>query len=411
MTPSETCECKDCGMVQELPPLEGGSVAHCTQCDAVLRRASYQAESFPLLCASLALTLFLAALTLPFMKVRAPGREAHATVFSGAYWLGQWGLWPLGLVVLLTLVVMPGLRLAGLVAVLAGARFQTTPRWLGKVFRWTHTCSEWAMIEVFLVGAAVAYTRLNQLAKADIESSIYLLGGVMLCTIAADSTLDREAIWDLTESQRSDDAVGQHAHILCHGCGRLERAPEGDRCARCDAVLHLRRPESLVRTWALVIAAFLLYIPANALPVMTIKKLGNGGPHTILSGVAELFHAGLIPLGILIFVASFVVPMMKLVGLLTMLVAVHFKSARWLRTRARLYRIIEFIGRWSMLDIFVLSTLVGLVHMGFLASVTPGWGAAAFGGVVVLTMFATLSFDPRLMWDVTKTDVLRRSAL
>ena len=403
MTPSETRECLDCGLTQELPALEGGSVAHCGRCGALLRRASRQAESFPLFCASLALTLFLAALTLPFMGVRAPGREAYASLFSGAIWLGEWGLWPLAIVVLLTLVLMPGLRLTGLVAVLVGARLDPVPRWLGRVYRYPHEVSEWAMIEVFIVGSFIAYTRLNQLARVSLEPALYLLGGVMLCTVAADSTLDKETIWDLTESGRSDDH-GTHPHILCHGCGRLERAPEGDHCWRCGAVLHLRRPGSLRRTWSLLIAAVLLYIPANVLPVMTIQKVGRGGPHNILSGVSELFAVGLIPLGILVFAASFVVPMFKLLGLATMLVAIRFRSTRWLRLRTRLYRAIELVGRWSMVDVFVLATLVGLVHMGFYASVIPGWGSVAFGGVVVLTMLATISFDPRLMWDVMETN-------
>ena len=399
MTPDEKRECRDCGLLQDVPPLAGDSVAHCERCDAILRRATKQTEAFPLICASVALSLFLSALTIPFLSIKAPGREAHATVFAGPEWLNQQGMWMLSIVVLGILVVAPGLKLAGLVAVLAGARFKRPPRWLGPIFRYVKKISPWAMVEVFLLGMFIAYTRLDKLAEVFLEPATYLFGGVLLCTIAAESTMDEETIWDLTEDGRSDDEQGNHPHIMCNGCGRLERSPEGERCWRCDAVLHVRPPHSAGHTAALTLAASLLYIPANLLPVMTIKRLGHGEPSTILGGVIELAKANLLPLALLVFTASFIVPMMKIISLTTMLIATHYRSEWQLRRRTKLYRIVDAIGRWSMIDLFVLNTLVGLVHMGFLASVTPNWGSPPFCGVVILTMLAAESFDPRLMWD------------
>jgi paraquat-inducible protein A len=163
--------------------------------------------------------------------------------------------------------------------------------------------------------------------------------------------------------------------------------------------LHLRKPDSLNRTWALVIAAMVMYIPANVLPVMTITSLGKGEPDTILSGVELMIEAGMWPLALLVFFASITVPVLKLVVLLYLLVSVQIKSQWRPRDRTVLYRITEAVGRWSMIDVFLVSILVALVQFGAVASIAPGLGATCFSAVVIITMFAAMSFDPRLIWD------------
>ncbi|MCB1764949.1 MAG: paraquat-inducible protein A [Candidatus Competibacteraceae bacterium] len=171
------------------------------------------------------------------------------------------------------------------------------------------------------------------------------------------------------------------------------------RCPRCGATLHARKPNSLARTWALVIAAFIFYIPANVLPIMTVTSLGKTQSDTIMSGVAYLLLHGMWPLALLIFFASVVVPLLKLVILVYLLISVQLRS-RWRpRDRTRLYRITEAVGRWSMVDIYVVTILVALVHLGNLATIRAEVGAVFFGAVVVITIFAALTFDPRLIWD------------
>ena len=155
----------------------------------------------------------------------------------------------------------------------------------------------------------------------------------------------------------------------------------------------------MARAWALTLAAFILYIPANTLPIMTVVSMGHGEPDTILSGVRVLIAGGLWPLALLVFFASIVVPVLKLVALTYLLVSVRRKS-RWRpRDRTVLYRITEAVGRWSMIDVFMISILVALVKLGAIATIEPGAGALAFAAVVVVTMFAAMSFDPRLIWD------------
>ncbi|GGH94778.1 paraquat-inducible protein A [Pseudomonas fluvialis] len=193
--------------------------------------------------------------------------------------------------------------------------------------------------------------------------------------------------------------------IICGECHRLHRRSAAHlHCQRCGARLHARRPHSIARTWALLLAAAILYIPANLLPIMSVNFLGNGAPATIMGGVIELIHAGMLPIASVVFIASILVPSFKLCGLVLLLYSVQRYQRLSPRQRILMYRFIEWIGRWSMLDIFVIAILVALVRFGNLASIEAGPGAAAFALVVVLTMLAATSFDPRLIWDNTDTD-------
>lgn len=191
----------------------------------------------------------------------------------------------------------------------------------------------------------------------------------------------------------------------CHTCGKLNRLPPGHAhasCVRCGSGLHSRKVNSLQRTWALLITAAILYLPANIYPVMQVTYFGRTETDTIMSGVIAFLQHGDWPLALLIFFASVTVPMLKLMGLAYLLISVQRRSRSGLRDRTRLYRIIESVGRWSMIDIFMVSVVVALVQLGNLATIQAGIGATAFAGVVVVTMFASMSFDPRLMWDASE---------
>ena len=190
--------------------------------------------------------------------------------------------------------------------------------------------------------------------------------------------------------------------LLCGVCDLLNRKSAGDVrccCARCGATLHGRTPNSLPRTWAFLAAAAVLYVPANLLPVMHTGTLFNQQTDTIMSGVVHLWVTGSWGLSIIVFIASIVVPLAKLLSLSHLAWAAQRRSTLGVQKRANLYRATHYIGRWSMVDIYVGATLVALVHLGPFANIEPGPGAIAFGAVVVLTMLATMSFDPRLTWD------------
>jgi paraquat-inducible protein A len=189
--------------------------------------------------------------------------------------------------------------------------------------------------------------------------------------------------------------------ISCHLCGLVVRAKAGHglHCPRCGSVLHFRKPNSIGRTWALLITAIIMYVPANALPVMHTTSLGNTQGDTILSGIVYFLKHGDWPLALIIFVASVMVPLLKMIALGYLLFSVQRHSLIRHRQRTLLYRITELVGRWSMVDVFVVALMVALVHLGNLAEINPGFGALAFSAVVILTMIAAMSFDPRLIWD------------
>ena len=192
--------------------------------------------------------------------------------------------------------------------------------------------------------------------------------------------------------------------VSCHICHLVCRAPLfrsrlGSTCPRCGAVLHQRKPNSISRTWALVMAAFIFYIPANVLPITLTTSLGKTQSDTIMSGVIYFITTGSWPIALVIFIASIVVPLAKLLILTFLLISLQRKSQWRPHDRTRLYRITEAIGRWSMLDIYVVTILVALVKLGALASIEAGPAAVFFAAVVVITIFAAMSFDPRLIWD------------
>lgn len=189
----------------------------------------------------------------------------------------------------------------------------------------------------------------------------------------------------------------------CPDCGWLSPL-DSEACPRCDAGLESRKPDSLRRTLALVVAAALLYIPANMLPVMRVVSLGQEQSDTILGGIHFFLRTGSWPLALLIFMASVVVPLLKL-AILSFLIFSIRRRSRWNpHFRARLYRLTVRIGRWSMVDIFVVTLMVALVEMGSLATIEPGPGALVFALVVVTTMLASHSFDPRLIWDALESE-------
>jgi paraquat-inducible protein A len=202
-----------------------------------------------------------------------------------------------------------------------------------------------------------------------------------------------------TGTMRSAASLGL---LSCHACGLLCRAPgyPGElRCPRCHADVHLRKPGSLSRTWALLIAAYILYIPANLFPILYTSSVFESQGNTIMSGVVLFWNSGSYFIAALIFIASIVVPLTKLFALTLLLISVQRRSSKRPHQRTRLYRLVEFIGRWSMLDVYVVALSVALVQIEALASMRAGIGAAAFGAVVVLTMLASKTFDPRLIWD------------
>ena len=397
-------ECPGCGLFQTVPALVPGMSAQCARCPTILRRTSSHRIDHIIALTVAAFVLLVVMCTTTLMSVETAGISRTANLFSGPWELVRRNMGPLALVIVFVTVLAPLGRLVGMLYVLIRLHETRPPRHLRRVFALAERLRPWSMIEVFVFGVFVAYVKLGDLVTIGLMAGVYALLALTFVLVWMDSALDREAVWE--RLYHGDLAGGLHDPtdaVGCETCG-LVSVPEPDdpRCPRCESVLHERKPNSVARTWALIIAAAIFYIPANYYPVLSVVQLGAGQPSTILGGVEELVTAGQYPLALLVFFASIAVPVLKLVGLSVMLVTIQTGRAGWLRDRVRLYHIVRFIGRWSMIDIFMESLLGALVQFGNVVTIEPGIGAVAFCAVVILTIFAAETFDPRLMWDVSQ---------
>jgi len=185
----------------------------------------------------------------------------------------------------------------------------------------------------------------------------------------------------------------------CPTCGLLGSPVTEHACRRCGTLLHFRKPNSIQRSWALLIAAYALYLPANLLPIMETRSIFGAQQDTIMSGVVYLWGSGSWVLALVVFIASVAVPLLKILSLTVLLLGVQRRSSQHPLQRMKMYRFLELIGRWSMLDVYVVTILVALVQVQSLALIRPGTGVIAFAAVVVLSMLATRAFEPRLIWD------------
>jgi paraquat-inducible protein A len=373
-------------------------VAECLRCGLVLASPAEGRLQAPLALAVAALILLQPALVAPLMRVFSYGALHESWMTSGPQALWAEGFPVLGVLVGACAVVAPGIFLVLLIWVLVNLRLGYT-QGLGRAFRWVCRLRPWMMVEVYVVGCFVAYSRVKVLTAVEVGLGGWCLFGATLALLLALTQLDERTIWESLPSAGPGGQGGRQS-IGCIDCDLLvEETEEGRACPRCGAVLHLRKPDALRRTAAFLAAGYLLYVPANVLPVLRIVYLGGEEINTIGSGVVELARNELWPLAIIVLLASIIIPLVKLAGLTWMLLAVRVRSARLLVARTRLYRRIELIGRWSNIDVFMASVLVSLLQLGTLTQIHAGLGLVAFAAVVILTMLATLTFDSRLMWD------------
>jgi paraquat-inducible protein A len=406
----ELVACPDCGLAQCLARPQRRAVAICARCHAALDTSGSPDLKIPL---ALAITgLFLAAIAnlTPLMTVRLAGIVQPSLLITGPIALGEDGLGPLGVLVAALSILIPLIWLASVVYVLLSLALGRPPAALASGFKLAERLRPLAMVDVYLLGGFVAFTRLRSLAVVEIGPGGWALAALALLMIAVDALMDRRRIWDLIGPPHRPTAQGDGSGwAMCSVCGLLvgNQAIDGStvapRCPRCAATVHARKPNSIARTWALVLAGVILYIPANLLPVLTVIRFGRDQPSTILGGIRELFASDMWPLALVVLLASVVVPLFKLGGLSWLLISVRRRSERNLVRRTRLYRTIDAIGRWANIDIFAISTLVALVRFGSITSIEPGLGAAIFAAVVVVTMLAAGAFDPRLMWDAAES--------
>ena len=419
MKKAKLIACHECDFLQWETPLVENGVAQCQRCNATLYRCLPATYDRALALTLAAAVLFVVANCFPIVGLWVNGVLVETTLFGAAYSLYLDGMWPIAGLVFVTTLLMPALNIASVIYVLIPLHIGGLPQRSEIVLRVLRHVAPWGMIEVLMLGMLVALVKLQHIASVVPGVAIWAFGAVMVLLAAAAVTFNPRDIWarlDAVQGRGMPPALASHATqvtaaraglFVCHDCGLLSKPlvhGHAGTCPRCSAALHLRKPNSLLRTWAFLFAAMILYIPAILLPVMVTSTLFGAQSDTILSGVVYLWTSGSWPLAAIVFVASVVVPMLKILSLVYLAWSTQLRSPLIPHTRTRIYRVVERVGRWSMLDIYVITILVAFVQFGTVASVDAGPGAIAFGAVVVLTMFAALSFDPRLIWDAVEPE-------
>ena len=436
--------------MQRLPAVRRPHIAECRRCARLLAGPAAGRVDAPLALALAALMLLIPATAAPLLSVISHGAARVCWLSTGIAGLWREGFAPLAVIVGAFCLAFPYVYLAALIAVLAALRLGARAL-LGAAFRWIMRLRPWMMLEIFLVGCFVAYSRLRLVVGVHVLAGGWCLMGATGALLLTLTQLDERTVWEALPVRRARDrrplhsdwhadlyasrSVGLRAGsgagwvveqdaarqgdrhraghpgkpddldraIACTTCELLvSGAQAGDTCPRCGAALHHRKPYAFSITAALVAAGFMLYIPANALPVLTLVSFGNEQSNTIITGVLELIRNRLWPLALIVFLASIVVPLLKLCGLTWMLLATLQGSPRLLIARTRFFRLIDTVGSWSNIDVFVAAVLVGLLQFGALAQARAGGGLTAFAAVVILTMIATRTFDTRLMWDASQ---------
>lgn len=408
--------CHACAAIHEVLPVAHGKVADCRACGSPLYRGKGDRLEVPLALNLAALLLLIVAHAFPIITFKLEGQEQVATLLTGPLMLYERGYWPLAILVFLACSAIPGLRTVMGIAVLGPLAAGHRPAYGPRLLRWIEVLAPWAMMEVYILGLIVGYVKLSDLATLAPGLSLFAFMCLIIVLMLVETRLDPRVVWERFAPQARAGLLqmAPRGVLACHDCGQVVAVPaepEYASCPRCAAHLHRRKPGAVARAWALALTAIILYIPANLLPVMTVVFFGHGEADTIMSGVIALIQGGMIPVAALIFFASITVPVLKLLGLIYLLISVQRGSVRNARQRTLAYRIIEGVGRWSMVDIFMISILVALVNLGAIATIVPGDGALAFAAVVVLTMIAAGTFDSRLIWDARQARGLRDAAV
>lgn len=399
----EIIACHECDHLHYYELIPAGAKANCSYCGNLLYRHVPDSLNRSLALYITALILFIIANTFPFLSLELGGRVVENILSSGGWAMYKMGMGELGVLIFLTSVLFPLIVIVGMIYLLVPARFGKVAPRMGQVYRLVNALLPWSLIGVFMLGVLIGIVKLQDLANVIFGPAVVALSLLLIVYTAARASFNPHDLWALTEQKTPDlnnDEAKNKTILNCHTCGFLSiEKEEHQYCLRCNTPLHHRIKDSVQTTWALLFTAVILLIPANLYPVMTVIRFGQGEPNTILSGVVHLIEGGMWGLALIVFVASIVVPFMKLITLAYLLISVQKKSLWRPRDRTLLYRITEVVGAWSMVDIFLVGLLSALVSLDALSTIRPGIGAIFFAGAVVVTMFAAQSFDSRLIWD------------
>ncbi|MFL7011954.1 paraquat-inducible protein A [Enterovibrio norvegicus] len=395
--------CTSCDLILRNVSVARGYSACCPGCDSRVAKNTSLSFSGEIALGLAALALFFPAQLFPLISIELIGVNLSTTVGSGAVTLLS--TFPfVGLLVLFCTVFSPFVFLLSILLSNVALHYRHAKSlyyttYVLKVIR------HWVMVDVFLVSLGIAGFKVADIAEISVGSGLFsfVLLQILMATLL--SRVSPKRYWDaysanIQTNECADTALHvDDTHLIgCKHCGLAQDA-EHSNCSRCGAKLEKRIFQSIQKTWACLIAAIIFIFPANFFPISVLLTNGKRLEDTIFSGVAHLIKTGMYGIAIIIFTASIIVPVAKIVSLAYILICIHFKVESGRKQRMKMYRFVKWIGKWSVMDLCVIAIMMSLIDRGRLLDFTPGPGAIAFGLVVVLTMIAAESLDSRLIWD------------
>jgi len=381
-------QCRNCGLTQVQPLVGPRDLVTCSRCNTQLEHSAGKSLDASLACAVTILVLLIPAFTAPFLTASALGATRTSFLYMSVSVVWRDGSPLLATIVALFVLAFPVIR------------FGYRPPWLSLVFRICSALQTWAMLDVFLLGLMVAYIRLRSSIIVSLEAGAYCFIAAGILSMVARATLDKAQVWRLIGPDRRSI---RGPTMLCVSCELvLPRAAEPQTCPRCQATVTRRKMNAYSRSMALLMAAGLLYLPANIYPIATIPIDITPTSYTVLGGVVDLVKSHLIALAALVFTASFTIPLLKMLALAWCASSAMCGSCRFLIGKTRAYRLIEEIGRWSMVDPLTIACFVPVLQFNALIDGRAEPAVVPFAAVVILTTLAVRFFDPRRMWDAAE---------
>lgn len=399
--------CHDCGALQAMVPIAKDLQMVCVNCEKPLHIGHGPWLDKTTALAITAVILFISSNVFTFLTLRLAGSEQSITILSGVTDLFLYGQWILALLVLFTIFLLPIFEAIALLYLLVPYRLNKHLPGQIQVLRWLVRLQPWIMLDVFLLGVLVTTVKLGDSATVVVGPGLICYFALVGVLIMSYWLMDKNNLWSWLYSNNCFTYSKEEILYDCGICKAMvgqSIVEEEGRCPRCDARIHIRIPQSIQKTTALIIAATILYIPANTYDIMLYEELAVNYDSTIIMGVIDLARNGLWMIAAVVFIASVVVPIAKLAMLTYLVWSVKTRMRTRAKQRVMIYRFTEFIGRWSMVDVYVVTLLTSVVQFGFVGVVEPGPALLPFAAVVVLTMLAAETFDPRLIWDFADDD-------
>lgn len=384
-------ECHECALSVNISLVGERQKALCPRCGFVLTAKYYNALDRILAYSLSAVFFLLLSLPFEFLAFQANGIERKIDILASLTILTENNYQILAVLEVLTIFVIPVLVLLLLIYLLISLRKGIYPRGGHYLLELIYKLIPWSMVEIFVVGVLVSLIKIISLADISLGPSFFAYILFSLTMTAAVLHMDKHQLKQLLGSSQLSQSMQKKQRTIT----KVKSITPKNRLS-----LTSKRNVSVQKTWALLITSIVFYIPANVLPIMNTRFLGQDEPSTILGGVILLWKMGSYPIAAIIFIASVAVPVAKILVLVWLNYSVQHQHSRFSTERVTLYRLAEFVGRWSMVDVYVVIILVSLIQLGNTMSIYPGGAALAFSGVVITTMLAAMSFEPQFIWQI-----------